>query len=66
MQAANAAAADMDLLHKFVYLDYANQDQDPIRRYGGANVAGLREAARRYDPRGVFQRLVPGGFKLPV
>jgi len=24
----------------------------------------LRRVSRRYDRRGVFQRLVPGGFKL--
>ena len=66
MQKANEAAADMDLLHNFVYLDYANQVQDPIQSYGPENVARLRAAARKYDPRGVFQRLVPGGFKLVV
>ena len=66
MQTANEAARDMGLLHNFVYLDYANQAQDPILTYGGENVARLRAAARKYDPRGVFQRQVPGGFKLPV
>ncbi len=66
MQKADEAARDMGMLHKFVYLDYANQDQDPILTYGRENVARLRAAARRYDPRGVFQRQVPGGFKLPV
>jgi hypothetical protein len=24
----------------------------------------LKEVARKYDPTGVFQRQVPGGFKL--
>ena len=66
MHKANEAARNMGLLHKFVYLNYANQVQDPISTYGRENVASLRAAATRYDPLGVFQRQVPGGFKLPV
>lgn len=66
MQKANEAARDMGMLHKFVYLNYANQAQDPILSYGRENVARLKAAEMRYDPRGVFQRQVPGGFKLPV
>lgn len=66
MQKANEVARNMGMLHKFVYLNYANQAQDPIATYGQENVANLRAAAKKYDPRGVFQRQVPGGFKLPV
>lgn len=66
MRQANAAANGMGLLHDFVYLDYANQAQDPIATYGRENIASLKRVADRYDPRGVFQRQVPGGFKLPV
>ena len=66
MRQANEAARDMGLLHDFVYLNYANQAQDPISTYGRENVASLKRAAKRYDPRGIFQRQVPGGFKLPV
>lgn len=66
MQKANEAAREMGMLHEFVYLNYANQDQNPISTYGRGNVASLKGAAAKYDPRGVFQRQVPGGFKLPV
>ena len=66
MQRANKAARDMGLLHDFVYLNYANQVQNPISTYGEENVERLKEASERYDPRGIFQRQVPGGFKLPV
>ena len=66
MRRANEAASEMGLLHDFVYLNYANQVQDPIASYGGENAASLKKAAERYDPWGVFQRQVPGGFKLPV
>jgi hypothetical protein len=46
------------------YLNYADKSQDPLATYGEANLKLMREAAAKYDPDGVFQRLCPGGFKL--
>ncbi|KAI4212981.1 MAG: hypothetical protein LQ351_004325 [Letrouitia transgressa] len=51
-------------LKDFVYLNYADINQDPIRGYGSASVAKLKAASKKYDPGQVFQKLVPGGFKL--
>ena len=48
----------------FLYLNFAAQFQDPICAYGKENVAFMHEVAAQYDPTGVFQTLVPGGFKL--
>jgi hypothetical protein len=48
----------------FLYLNFAMQHQKPICAYGEENLRFLRETANEYDPDGVFQRLVPGGFKL--
>lgn len=48
------------------YLNYAANFQDPINGYGAANKAKLRKVSRKYDPLGVFQKGVPGGFKLFV
>ncbi|MCJ1475409.1 hypothetical protein MMC13_004071 [Lambiella insularis] len=59
-----AYAQSQGLGSRFVYLNYALQSQDPIAGYGAESVRHLREMSRRYDPEGVFQRLVPGGFKL--
>ena len=50
--------------NRYLYLNYALQQQDPIAGYGPENQAFLRMMSRKYDPRGVFQKLVPGGFKL--
>ena len=36
----------------------------PIAGYGEENVEILQKVSRKYDPEGVFQRLVSGGFKL--
>jgi hypothetical protein len=57
-------AVEMGLLHEFQYLNYADPSQDPIGSYGEENASFLREVSKKYDPRGVFQRQVPGGFKL--
>ncbi|KAI1337847.1 FAD-binding domain-containing protein [Xylariaceae sp. FL0016] len=56
--AALGAAVDWE------YLSYADCTQDPLRSYGAENVAFIRRVAARYDPRGVFQSRMPGGFKI--
>ena len=57
-------AADSGMLHKWKYLNYAAQWQDPIAGYGHENREKLRAVSRKYDPVGVFQKQVPGGYKL--
>jgi hypothetical protein len=57
-------AKSMRLFHEFQYLNYADSSQNPIESYGEENVHRLKKASRKYDPKGVFQRQVPGGFKL--
>ncbi|TGO13537.1 hypothetical protein BTUL_0068g00460 [Botrytis tulipae] len=48
------------------YLNYAANWQDPIDGLGAVNKAKLQAASRKYDPLGVFQKGVTGGFKLFV
>ncbi len=48
----------------YLYLDYADKTQDPLAGYGADNVKKMKAAANKYDPLGVFQKLVPGGFKI--
>ena len=52
------------LFNSWIYLNYAGASQDPISGYGAANKARLRAVSRKYDPDQVFQRNVPGGFKV--
>ncbi|KAJ5113447.1 hypothetical protein N7456_001981 [Penicillium angulare] len=61
---STARAKELGLDHQYLYMNYASQFQDPIRGYGEANVARLKQIARIYDPTEVFQRLQPGYFKL--
>ncbi|KAF6833768.1 6-hydroxy-d-nicotine oxidase [Colletotrichum musicola] len=60
----NAAAKERGLYNEFKYTNYASQFQDPFTSYGPKNKARLLEVAKAYDPDGVFQKLVSGGFKL--
>ncbi|KAK1086311.1 hypothetical protein LTR48_003687, partial [Friedmanniomyces endolithicus] len=50
--------------NEYLYLNYAAPWQKPIAGYGAANVANLMAVSRKYDPLQVFQKQVPGGFKL--
>ena len=49
---------------EFIYSNYALPSQDPIASYGEESRKFLRIVSNKYDPHQVFQRLVPGGFKL--
>lgn len=50
--------------HPFIYMNYAYAGQAVIEGYGPNNQRFLQRVSRKYDPHGVFQRQVPGGFKL--
>ncbi|KAJ5356385.1 FAD-binding type 2 [Penicillium concentricum] len=50
--------------NEFIYLNYANSNQDPLSNYGRENVEYMRTVAKKYDQTGVFQTQVPGGFKI--
>lgn len=48
----------------FTYMNYSYTFQDPIGSYGTQNKKALQEASKKYDPEGIFQTGVPGGWKL--
>ncbi|KAL4986706.1 hypothetical protein BDW68DRAFT_162633 [Aspergillus falconensis] len=48
----------------FRYLNYCDKEQDPLGSYGDKNVRHMRAVASKFDPEGVFQKRVPGGFKI--
>ncbi|KAL6237470.1 hypothetical protein BDW75DRAFT_228661 [Aspergillus navahoensis] len=57
-------ARSIDAYNEYIYLNYADRTQDPLRGYGTENLEFLRRVSEEFDPDGVFQRLVPGGFKI--
>lgn len=64
LTAVKAAAEQKGVLRKFEYLDYAGPHQQPLASYGANSLDFLRQVSNKYDPTGVFQSKVPGGFKL--
>lgn len=64
MSLLEACAEAKGLLLKFQYLNYAAAYQTPLESYGEENLKFMRDVSREYDPKGVFQKQVPGGFKL--
>ncbi len=48
----------------YIYLNYAGKNQDVLGGYGKANVKKMKVLSKKYDPDGVFQTLVPGGWQI--
>lgn len=66
MEKANQRAEELGVRRQWLALTYADSWQDPLGSYGEESVREMWEVSRAYDPEGVFQRQVPGGFKLPM
>jgi hypothetical protein len=58
-----AQAKGVDL--PFIFQNDANHDQSPLRTYPAENLAKLKAASLKYDPKQVFQTLQGDGFLLP-
>jgi hypothetical protein len=58
------AAQAQGTYRRWKYLNYAGAWQDVFASYGRESEAALRKTSQEYDPAGVFQKVVPGGFKL--
>lgn len=63
-QQSEGEAKKLGLYHKYLYLNYAASWQDPLSGYGDEQKAKLQDVSKKYDPKGVFQKQVSGGFKL--
>lgn len=48
----------------FLYMNYASSFQNVLHSYGADNLKRLRLVSKEYDPKGVFQQLQSGSFKL--
>jgi hypothetical protein len=58
------AATIEDGNQEWIFMNYADPSQDPLRSYGAENVKKMRNVALKYDPDQVFQNICPGGFKI--
>ena len=50
---------------EYIFMNDASWDQNVIGHFGAESVEKMKTAQKKYDPDSVFQRLVPGGFKIP-
>lgn len=61
----NQLGDELGVSEPYIFLNYGANDQPVIQGYGRDNVDKLLAVSRKYDPTGVFQKQVPGGFKVP-
>ena len=61
---ANAYARAKGSKADWVYLNYADGSQNPLASYGPKNVKFMKDVAKKYDPKAVFQNKVTGAFRL--
>ncbi|KAF2787102.1 FAD-binding domain-containing protein [Melanomma pulvis-pyrius CBS 109.77] len=57
-------ASAKNLLHRYIFTNYAYQKEDLFEGYGEESLMRLKEVSKKFDPDGIFQKAVPGGFKL--
>lgn len=63
--AATKRAKELGLQRDYIPLTYADSWQDPIASRSIGTIKQMLATSRKYDPMQVFQKQVPGGFKLP-
>ncbi|KAL9105868.1 MAG: hypothetical protein Q9227_009031 [Pyrenula ochraceoflavens] len=63
---AETKAEELGVKRRYLAMTYADEWQDVFGSYGEESVREMVAVSREYDPEGVFQRMVPGGFKLPM
>lgn len=59
-------ARELGAFHPYIYMNYAWKGQQVIDAYGLPIKQTMQSVSRKYDPDGIFQYAVPGGFKLFV
>lgn len=60
----NDEASEREVNHPYIYMNYAWEGQRVVDGYGPESKKDLLRISQKYDPHGVFQKAVPGGFKL--
>ncbi|RDW87250.1 hypothetical protein BP5796_02944 [Coleophoma crateriformis] len=59
-----ATGEELGVSNPYVYLNYAGKEQDVLAGYGEENIGKMQTLSKKYDPAGIFQSLVPGGWKI--
>lgn len=61
---AKGEAQKLNALDDYVFLNYAAPWQHVFDGVGAANLEAFKQVSKIYDPSQLFQKAVPGGFKL--
>jgi hypothetical protein len=57
-------ASEKGLLHPYILTNYAYKTEDVFKGCGEESLAQLKEVSKKFDPEGIFQKGVPGGWKV--
>ncbi|KAF2133642.1 6-hydroxy-D-nicotine oxidase [Dothidotthia symphoricarpi CBS 119687] len=60
VDAVKSVTVKMGTDHPFLYQNFAAATQKPLCGYGAKNVQFMQSVSKKYDPKSVFQKLVPG------
>lgn len=60
----DAFAKSIDASVPWIFLNYADSGQGPLKSYGEDNVRFLRDVSKKYDPEGLFQKRMRSGYKI--
>ncbi|KJZ76358.1 hypothetical protein HIM_04087 [Hirsutella minnesotensis 3608] len=55
-------ASARGLLHRYIFTNYAHSKDKVMEGYG--DIDKLKGVSQKYDPQAIFQKVVPGSFKL--
>ncbi|KAF2210757.1 hypothetical protein CERZMDRAFT_113255 [Cercospora zeae-maydis SCOH1-5] len=66
IQLSEDYAREKGTLDSYIYLNYAASGQNVFDRYGKGPKQFMQDVSRKYDPKGFFQVVKQGGFKLDM
>jgi hypothetical protein len=66
LEQIDEAAAARQADHPYRFINYCMEWQRPYEGCGEENLKLMKDASRKYDPKGLFQRGQEGGFKLDI
>lgn len=65
LQKFRTIASGKGVLHRYIFTNYGYYKDDALSGYGQESAKRMRGVSEKYDPDGIFQKAVPGGFKIP-
>lgn len=65
LESINSQARELDGHDPYLFANYAGKDQDVMASYGTASGERMRRVSQAVDPKAIWSKLVPGGYKIP-